>query len=126
MLKEILKKFNVEVPEEATDEEVEKILEDHLNDKNTKIESLESEKTTLSEEKEALNSTVEGLNTDKENLTKELTDTKTKLASTEGKLEQVTNMYKEQFTKDTNEPEVDTKSAEDLKGDVMQMIIGSK
>ena len=110
MLKEILKKFNVEIPEEATDEEVEQILEDHLNEKNTQIQNLESEKDALSKEKEELSASVEGHKSTEENLTKELSDTKTELATTKGKLEQVTEMYKEQFTKDPNEPKEDVVS----------------
>ena len=110
MLKEILKKFNVEIPEEATDEEVEQILEEHLNEKNTQIQNLESEKDALSKEKEELSASVEGHKSTEENLTKELSDTKTELATTKGKLEQVTEMYKEQFTKDPNEPKEDAVS----------------
>lgn len=110
MLKEILKKFNVEIPEEATDEEVEQILEDHLNEKNTQIQNLESEKDALSKEKEELSASVEGHKSTEENLTTELSNTKTELATTKGKLEQVTEMYKEQFIKDPDEPKIEKES----------------
>lgn len=116
MVKELLEKLGIEHSEEITDEEAEQLLEQH-------IESLKSEKDSLSKEKEELTATVEGLNSSQENLSKELSETKTELASTRGKLEQVTEMYKEQFNRDSDvkdEPEKDDKKLGD---DVLQKIL---
>lgn len=112
MNKELLQKLGIEVPEELTDEEADKLIEDKFNEKETHIQTLEAEKETLSKEKEELSTTVEGKNSSIENLTKELSETKTKLSNTEGRLNQVTEMYKEQFTrpaddKPKEEPKVD-------------------
>lgn len=118
--------LGVEIPEGTSEEEKENLILEKIKEKDTRITTLESENSALSADKEALNSTVEGLNTEKENLSKELTDTKTKLSNTEGKLEQVTTMYKEQFTQDPNEQDSKPKDDKSFGDDVLQQILDTK
>lgn len=118
MVKELLKKLGVEVSDETTDEEAEQLLTEH-------IDNLITERDSLSHDKEELSASVEGLQSTQENLSKELSETKTELASTKGKLEQVTEMYKEQFNQNPDnqdEPKDDKK----LGDDVLQQILDSK
>ena len=119
MLKDLLKKYGIEHAEEISDEDAEKLIDEHIT-------NLSSEKDALSRDKEELTTSVEGYKSSEENLSKELTETKTKLANTEGKLEQVTSMYKEQFERDPEEhQEKSSKDKEALKNDVLMQILGT-
>ena len=118
MLKDLLKKYGIEASDEITDEEAEAKLTEH-------IDNLESEKTTLSESNQELSASVEGLQADKEKLGNELSETKTELASTKGKLEQVTEMYKEQFNKGPEDEPEKPKTKKDLGNDVLEQILGA-
>lgn len=119
MLKEILKKLGVEFAEDISDEDAKNLIDSELDKKEKHITDLETEKTELSESNQELSASVEGLKADKEKLDKELSVTK-------GKLEQVTEMYKEQFSKSPDEQEVTVKTEEDLHDDVLQKIIDVK
>ena len=115
MLKDILKKLGVEVEEDKSDEELEELINQQIDAKDEHIATLEEEKSTLSKSTEELTASVEGLKADKEKVDKELSETK-------GRLNQVTEMYKEQFTKPLDEP--DKKSNTDkVTTDVMQLLI---
>lgn len=124
-MNKLIEHFKIELPEGITEGELEDLILEKITEKDTQISQLESERDSLSKDKEELTTTVEGLNSEKENLSKELTETKTKLATTEGKLEQVTGMYKEQFIKDSDTPEVE-KVTDKVSNDVMEMLIDSK
>ena len=118
MVKELLQKLGIEHSEEITDEEAEQLLAEH-------IVNLKTERDSLSQTNQELSASVEGEKADKEKLANELSETKTELASTKGKLEQVTEMYKEQFNQNPDnqdEPKDDKK----LGDDVLQMILDSK
>lgn len=118
MVKELLQKLGIEHSEEITDEEAEQLLTEH-------IDNLKTERDSLSQTNQELSASVEGEKADKEKLANELSETKTELASTKGKLEQVTEMYKEQFNQNPDkqdEPKDDKKLGED----VLQMILDSK
>ena len=125
MLKDILKKLGVEHEEDISDEDAERLIGETIDAKNTRISELETEKETLSKDKEELTTSVEGYKSREENLSKELSDTKTELATTKGKLEQVTDLYKENFTKDSNEQD---KNLDDKKfgDDVLQQVLDTK
>lgn len=118
MLKDILKKYGIECSDEITDEEAEEKLTEH-------IDALKSEKDSLSQSNQELSASVEGEKADKEKLANELSETKTKLATTEGKLEQVTEMYKEQFQKGPEDEPEKTKTEKDLGNDVLAQILGA-
>lgn len=127
-LKKVLESFGLTVVDldNLSDEDLQKMIDEKVNQDKEHITQLESEKKTLSEEKEALTTSEAGYKAREENLTKELDETKTKLVSAESKLEQITSMYKEQFTKDPNEqPVIKTESKIDS-FDIMQALIGSK
>lgn len=118
MVKELLQKLGIEHSEEITDEEAEQLITEH-------IDNLKTERDSLSQTNQELSASVEGEKADKEKLANELSETKTELASTKGKLEQVTEMYKEQFNQNPDkqdEPKDDKKLGED----VLQMILDSK
>ena len=125
MLKDILKKLGVDPAEDITDEDALRLINENIEAKDKKIEELESEKSGLSESNQELTTSVEGYKSSVEKLEKDLSETKTKLANTEGKLEQVTGMYKEQFTKDPNQQDTN-KEVEALKDDVLQQILDTK
>ena len=124
MLKEILKKLNVEFAEDISDEDAKRLIDDKLDEQEQHISSLESEKDSLSKANEELTTSVEGYKSSEEKLTKELSETKTELATTKGKLEQVTDMYKEQFTKGPEEQE-SVKEDTQLHDDVLQQLLDS-
>jgi len=120
MLKDILKKYGIEHSDEITDEEAEEKLTEH-------IDALASEKDSLSQTNQELSASVEGEKADKEKLANELSETKTELASTKGKLEQVTEMYKEQFNRNPEEKTDKTEEiAKNAEADVLQMLIDVK
>lgn len=125
MLKDILKKLGVDPAEDLTDEDALRLINENIEAKDKKIQDLESEKSGLSESNQELTTSVEGYKSSVEKLEKDLSETKTKLANTEGKLEQVTGMYKEQFTKDPNQQDT-TKEVEALRDDVLQQILDTK
>lgn len=118
MVKELLQKLGIEHSEEITDEEAEKLLTEH-------IDNLKTERDSLSEANQELSASVEGEKADKEKLAHELSETKTELASTKGKLEQVTEMYKEQFNQNPDKQD-ESKDDKKLGEDVLQMILDSK
>lgn len=124
MLKEILKKLNVEFAEDISDEDAKRLIDEKLDEQEQHISSLESEKDSLSKANEELTTSVEGYKSSEEKLTKELSETKTELATTKGKLEQVTDMYKEQFTKDPEQQE-SVKEDKQLHDDVLQQLLDS-
>ena len=118
MIKELLEKLGIVHSEEITDEEAEKLLTEH-------IDNLKTERDSLSQTNQELSASVEGEKADKEKLASELSETKTELASTKGKLEQVTEMYKEQFNQNPDKQE-EPKDNKKLGEDVLQMILDSK
>ena len=125
-IKEILKKFGMEeIPENASDEELEGMLDEQINQKNEHIKTLEGEKEELSKANEELTTSVEGYKSSEEKLVKELGETRTELATTKGKLEQVTSMYKEQFTKPDNEGQ-EVKVNEKVKNDILDLLVSAK
>ena len=118
MLKDLLSALKIEHSEEVTDEEAEQLITEHIN-------NLETEKESLSQANQELSASVEGEKADKEKLAQELSEAKTELATTKGKLEQVTDMYKEQFSKGPEEDE-EPKDDKQLGNDVLQMILDTK
>lgn len=118
MIKELLEKLGIEHGEEITDEEAEQLLTEH-------IDNLKTERDSLSQTNQELSASVEGEKADKEKLANELSETKTELASTKGKLEQVTEMYKEQFNQNPDKQD-EPKDEKKLGDDVLQMILDSK
>ena len=117
MLKEILKKLGVEPAEDISDEDAKRLIEEQIDAKDTQISNLESEKETLSKSNEELTASVEGYKSSEEKLNKELSETK-------GRLSQVTEMYKEQFTKDPEQQE-SVKEDKTLQNDVLQQLLDS-
>ena len=113
--------LEVENVDEMSDEDIEKLI----SEKVKHFHSLESEKESLSKEKEELTASVEGYKSREENLSKELSETKEKLIASEAKVSQITELYKEHFTKDPEEQDVKTET-KDLENDVLQKIIDSK
>lgn len=126
MLKEIIKHLGLEPKEDDTDEQMRDIICEVLDSRNTQISTLESDKDALSKSNEELTASVEGYKSREEKLEKELSETKTELANVKGKLEQVTEMYKEQFTKDSDDIDESSKSDKDLENDVLQKILDTK
>lgn len=116
MLKDILKKLGVE-PEDKSDEELEKLINEQIDAKDEHITTLEEEKDSLSKSNQELSASVEGLKADKEKLDKDLSVTK-------GQLDQITGLYKENFTKPVETQESDKKVAK-LTNDVLQLIYES-
>lgn len=115
MLKEILKKLGVEYAEDISDEDAKALIEQKIDEKDNHITNLESEKQALSDANQELTTSVEGYKSSQEKLDKELSETK-------GKLAQITDMYKEQFTKDPEQQEA-SKDDKALKDDVLQQIL---
>lgn len=127
MLKEILKKLGVEPTEDLSDEDAKRLIEEKIDEKDTQISNLESEKDSLSKSNEELTTSVEGYKSSEEKLNKELTETKEKLTNTEGRLSQVTEMYKEQFEKDPEETVKEDKGDKSIKPfDILDALFGSK
>jgi len=110
--------LTVENIDEMSDEDLQKMIDDHVKEKDEHITNLEAEKTNLSALNEELTASVEGLKAEKEKLGNELSVTK-------GRLDQVTEMYKEQFTKPVDEPDV-KKVNEKVTTDVMQLLIDAQ
>lgn len=119
MVKELLEKLGIEHGEEITDEEAEQLITEH-------IDNLKTERDSLSQTNQELSASVEGEKADKEKLASELSEAKTELASTKGKLEQVTEMYKEQFNQNPDDKQDEPKDDKKLGDDVLQMILDSK
>ena len=127
MLKDILKKLGVEPTEDLSDEDAKRLIEEKIDEKDTQISNLESEKNTLSKSNEELTTSVEGYKSSEEKLNKELTETKEKLTNTEGRLSQVTEMYKEQFEKDPEQTVKEEKGDKSIKPfDILDALLGSK
>ena len=103
MDKELLEKLGIEVTEEMSEEDIKKAVTDKIDEKDKHITELEDEKKKLSEDNQELTASVEGHKSTEEKLSKDLEETKSKLSQTEGKLEQVTSMYKEQFSSSSKE-----------------------
>lgn len=126
MLKEILKKLGVEPTEDLSDEDAKRLINEKIDEKDTQISKLESEKNTLSKSNEELTASVDGYKSSEEKLNKELSETKEKLTNTEGRLSQVTEMYKEQFEKDPDTV-VEDKGNKTIKPfDILDALYGSK
>ena len=125
MDKELFKELGIEVSEDISDEDSKQLIIDKFKEKDTQISHLESEKESLSQEKEELSTAVEEHKRSKENLEGELSQTKQELATIKGRLEQVTELYKENFTKDPEE-ETPKKDDKDLKKDVLDAILDMK
>lgn len=126
MLKEILKKLGVDFAEDISDEDAQRLIDEEIGKKDEHITTLESEKEALSKSNEELSTSVEGYKSSEEKLNKELSDTKTELVTTKAKLEQITEMYKDQFTKDPNEIEVVVIDDKKMASDVLQQILDTK
>ena len=120
MLKEILKKLGVEFAEDISDEDAKSLIEQQIDAKDEHITNLESEKETLSKSNEELTASIDGYKSSEEKLNKELSDTKTELSTTKGKLEQVTDMYKEQFNRAPDDEKVKEVKSEVF--DVLEML----
>ena len=103
MDKELLEKLGIEVTEEMSEEDIKKAVTDKIDEKDKHITELEDEKKKLSEDNQELTASVEGHKSTEEKLSKDLEETKSKLTQTEGKLEQITSMYKEQFSSSSKE-----------------------
>lgn len=123
MDKELLEKLGIEVTEGMSEEDIKKAVTEKIDEKDKHITELEETNKQLSEDNQALTTSVEGYKSSEEKLNKELEETKTKLSNTEGKLEQVTSMYKEQFT-GSSDDEVQTRQTnKQLENDVMDKLI---
>lgn len=120
MDKEFIKSLGIEVSdeEELSEEQAQELIKNKLAEKDEHINNLESEKETLSKSNEELSASVEGLKADKEKLDKELSEKN-------GRLSQITEMYKEQFTRDPEKQE-DVKDEQELHDDVLQQILDTR
>jgi len=118
--------LTVENIDEMSDEQLQEMIDKHVNEKEEHIKTLEADKESLSKSNEELTASVEGEKAVKEKLDKELSEAKTKLATTEGKLSQLTDMYKEQFTKPANEQDKPNKKLEHVKADVLDLLLDTK
>ena len=118
-LKEILDALGIEAEgDELKPEAFENSILEKIQEKNNQITQLESERDTLSVSNQELSASVEGLKADKEKLGTELSETK-------GKYTQLSDMYKEQFSKDPDEPTPEPKKDEkELGNDVLAQILG--
>lgn len=121
MDKELLEKLGIEVTEEMSEEDIKKAVTDKIDEKDKHITELEDEKKKLSEDNQELTASVEGHKSTEEKLSKDLEETKSKLSQTEGKLEQVTSMYKEQFSSSSKETQNEEPSKK-LVFDVMEAL----
>lgn len=126
MLKELAKKLNIDFDEKISDEELKNLIENKIDEKDTTISTLESEKDSLSKSNEELTASVDGYKSSEEKLNKELSETKTELTSTKGKLEQITELYKEKFTSDSGDKDQNTKTEKELENDVLAQILNAK
>ena len=122
MDKELLEKLGITVTEDMSEDDIKKAVTEKLDEKDQHITELEDENKRLSEDNQALTTSVEGHKDSEEKLSKELEDTKTELTTTKGKLEQVTTMYKEQFTKSPDEESHKEDAMKDLTFDVMRAL----
>lgn len=125
-MEKILQKLGIEISEDMTAEEVENLITNKIDEKEQHISQLESEKESLSKSNEELTASVEGYKASEEKLNKDLSETKEKLILTEGKLSQITELYKENFTKDPNSQEQPVKEDKDLHNDVLQQLLDTK
>lgn len=127
-IKNILSSLGLEVVDldSMTDEEIENMVAEEIEKKKQHISQLESEKESLSKSNEELTASVEGYKASEEKLNKDLSETKEKLILTEGKLSQITELYKENFTKDPNSQEQPVKEDKDLHNDVLQQLLDTK
>lgn len=127
-IKNILTSLGLEVVDldSMSDEEIEKMVAEEIEKKKQHISQLESEKESLSKSNEELTASVEGYKASEEKLNKDLSETREKLILTEGKLSQITELYKENFTKDPNMQEQPVKEDKDLHNDVLQQLIDTK
>ena len=110
--------LTVENIDEMSDEDLQKMIDEHVKEKDEHITNLEAEKETLSKSAEELSASVEGIKAEKEKVDKELAETK-------GRLNQVTEMYKEQFSKPVEEQEL-TKKEKVVVNDALQFILEAK
>ena len=124
--KELAKKLNIDFDEKISDEELKNLIENKIDEKDTTISTLESEKDSLSKSNEELTASVDGYKSSEEKLNKELSETKTELTATKGKLEQITGLYKEKFTSDSSEKDQNTKTEKELENDVLAQILNAK
>lgn len=127
-IKNVLLSLGLEVVDldSMSDEEIEKKITEEIEYKEQRISQLESEKESLSKSNEELTASVEGYKASEEKLNKDLSETREKLILTEGKLYQITELYKENFTKDPNMQEQPVKEDKDLHNDVLQQILDTK
>lgn len=123
--------LTVENIDEMSDEELQKMIDEHVKEKEEHIKTLETEKETLSKSNEELTASVEGEKADKEKLDKELSDLRLdkqkvdkELSETKGRLSQVTDMYKEQFSKAPEEQA--TVKDDKVINDTLQFILDAK
>ena len=127
MDKELLDKLGITFEGEINEEEAKGLILQKIDEKDKRIESLEAERDSLSKDKEELTSSVEGYKTREENLSKDLSETKEKLVSSESKLSQITELYKEQFTKAPEEKTVKKEEInEKVKFDILSELISSE
>lgn len=127
-IKNVLLSLGLEVVDldSMSDEEIEKKIAEEIEYKEQRISQLESEKESLSKSNEELTASVEGYKASEEKLNKDLSETREKLILTEGKLSQITELYKENFTKDPDTQEQPVKEDKDLHNDVLQQILDTK
>ena len=126
-LTKVLEAFGLTVVDldKMTDDEIQSMIDEHVKKQNEHINNLESEKDSLSKSNEELTTSVEGYKSSEEKLSKELADTKVKLVASEAKLNQLSELYKENFTKDPDKQE-STKTDTELHDDVLQQILDTK
>ena len=125
-MEKILQKLGIEITEGMSPEEVDNLIETKIDETQQRISQLESEKESLSKSNEELTASVEGYKASEEKLNKDLSETREKLILTEGKLSQITELYKENFTKDPNIQDQPVKEDKDLHNDVLQQILDTK
>lgn len=127
MDKELLDKLGITFEGDVDEEKAKELILQKMEEQNKRIESLEAERDSLSKDKEELTSSVEGYKTREENLSKDLSETKEKLVSSESKLTQITELYKEQFTKAPEEKAVKKEELnEKVKFDILSELVGSE
>lgn len=126
-LKKVLESFGLSVVnlDELSDEELQSMIDEQVKKQNEHINTLESEKDSLSKANEELTTSVEGYKSSEEKLTKELSETRDKLTASEAKLSQITELYKENFTKDPEEQESHN-SDKEFHDDVLAQILDTK
>ena len=108
----VLESFGLKVEniDNMTDEELQSMIDKHIEEQNEHIKNLEEEKESLSKSNEELNASVEGHKSAEEKLNKELSETKEKLTASEAQRTQITELYKENFIKPIDEnKQVDNK-----------------